>query len=140
MKNIVPVLFFVVMFTLNFWGKISATIFKSKEDRAISIANQLVLERLRSPSSASFVKNEILYQKEDQGKEYYIIKSTVDAQNGFGAHIRSSYCVAISHQKDEAASLFHYKKDSCMQSCEDSDGRVPASLAIDIMKRLNDFP
>lgn len=52
-----------------------------------SEAQQAVLKRLKAPSTASFVKIQSF------GNRRFLV--IVDAQNGFGAYIRSNYCVVL---------------------------------------------
>jgi len=111
-----------------------------KEDNVSLFAKQLVRENLKSPSTAQFVNTEVIYHKEDQNFEYYIVKVQVDAQNSFGAMIRDQYCTAFSHNKNKEETQFTYTPNSSMQNCNDQNGRVPSSLVIDIMKSENNYP
>lgn len=67
------------------------------EHRAFSACTELVRDRLKSPSSASFRNffeddGEVVVSGSGDGP--YTVTSSVDAQNGFGADIRSNFrCV-----------------------------------------------
>lgn len=130
MKVLICILFMLVVVACS----------KTKESIAAAFAQQIIRESLKSPSTAQFIDSKIVYHKETQTTDFYIVKSEVDAQNSFGATIRGSYCAAFFHLKNEDEDYFRYHRESAIQTCDDRDGRFPIDSAIEIMKTMNSFP
>ena len=67
--------------------------------RAYSIAKDYMEDRLRSPSTASFqsFRSTIVQQGEPC---YFHISSYVDAQNGFGATIRTHFALSVRYDQN----------------------------------------
>lgn len=62
------------------------------ENGDISQCKRLVLDRLKSPSTARFLDASVTYDKAgDTGERTISVKGNVEAQNGFGAQIKSEY-------------------------------------------------
>lgn len=78
----------------------------NEEDRAFGafdVCKEFVTDRLRSPGSAEF-RN---YFEDDgevrvtgTGNGPYVVRSTVDSQNGFGALLRSDFTCTVNHVGD----------------------------------------
>jgi len=65
------------------------------DGRAHIIAQNYVESVLKSPSTADFPTFD--YQASDLGNDKYKVVSYVDAQNSFGAEVRSNYSVTLSY-------------------------------------------
>ena len=66
----------------------------SPERVATSVAKQIVKEKLLAPATANFQRTEVIYTKTfNDGMKSYVIQVEVDAQNSFGATIRSVWLV-----------------------------------------------
>lgn len=65
------------------------------ESRAKDACEESVANRLRAPSSAEFVRS-IATEGEDG---VWTVSGTVDAQNGFGAMIRSFYTCKVENEE-----------------------------------------
>jgi hypothetical protein len=66
------------------------------EHRASYRAEALVKERLKAPSTAKFPSSsEVSFSLDDSGNCIYEVRSYVDAQNSFGAQIRTDYYVRL---------------------------------------------
>lgn len=62
---------------------------------AIYTTNRYVTDQLKAPASADFQSNpEVKYV----GDSAFIVKGYVDAQNSFGANIRSYYTAKVKYQ------------------------------------------
>lgn len=63
-----------------------------KEGKIQDKAEEFVKNTLKSPSTAKFVDNKMVYKKDHN----YIVFVSVDAQNSFGATLRENYMVAFT--------------------------------------------
>ena len=72
-----------------------ATEHRRREREARAACRQFVLQRLKAPATADFLRSEERFGRAtDAGPEDYRVLGAVDAQNSFGAMIRSRYeCV-----------------------------------------------
>lgn len=68
---------------------------------AVIQCQQYVKARLRAPSTADFPFLD--HNVTNTGSETYLVRSYVDAQNGFGAMIRSNYRCEIRYTGGEDA-------------------------------------
>lgn len=83
---------------------------KKEDDKEVAYysANGYVSKKLKCPSTAKYPLYDDSYVKKE-GDSAYIVVGIVDAQNGFGAMIRSKYVVKmISDGKDA------YKVEYCL--------------------------
>lgn len=96
-------------------------------DIAIQDARELLLSRFNNPNSAKFLASKIIDQKDD----YYFVQVLVDAQNGFGAMIRSNYCVVIELSPDRKSYFFN--KEYSTQECKNP----PQEDEIGLIKAFN---
>lgn len=99
----------------------------SREDWAKSYAIGLVEERLKAPATAQFHLPKIIEKELDQ----YLVHVIVDAQNTYGALIRSSYCVTLRIPL-ESDQYFYYKNTAVVE-CPNP----PKESDIDHLKGLN---
>ena len=101
----------------------------SSEERAVASAKTLVAEYLKAPSTAQYqsIKNI------DQSGQYYLIHVIVDAQNSFGAMIRSNYLVCIELTE---GNRFRFNANFAVQECSNP----PDEMIISVVKRLNGWP
>jgi small ligand-binding sensory domain FIST len=60
----------------------------------IPLGRRGVLQALKSPSTASFVSDQVLYQC--AAGDIIFTQHEVDSQNGFGAMVRESVCAVVS--------------------------------------------
>jgi hypothetical protein len=73
---------------------------------APSRAQTFVKERLKAPSTATFPSSsQVSFSLDDSGNCIYEIRSNVDAQNSFGAQIRTDYYVRL--MKESKADKWH---------------------------------
>jgi hypothetical protein len=68
-------------------GGITWALWPSLADRAAERCHDLVTDRLRAPSTAVWASTQI----EDRGNGRFFVWGEIDAQNGFGAQVRSRY-------------------------------------------------
>ena len=99
-------------------------------ERAENSAITMMERTLKAPSSAKYKKNEVIESKHP----YYLVHVVVDAQNGFGAMIRDSFCVSV--QLIPYSKEFKYNKVHSVQKCSID----PTITEIDVMKKLNSWP
>ena len=66
---------------------------------AYTTAQQFVTKKLKSPTTASFPWSPDEYTCYNKGDIWYV-SSYVDAENSYGAHIRSTWMVEIQHTDD----------------------------------------
>ena len=92
----------------------------------------VVNEQLIAPGTAIYSGEEIL-EKDDYGR--YLVYLDVDAENSYGAKVRSEWCVVVfSVTKDD----FHYNNQaSYVNSYSGTD--VKSELAISTLKEFNDW-
>jgi len=68
----------------------------SEQEQMYNAAKKEVLTQLKAPSTATFPDYDTAtYTQTTQDKNTWIIQSYVDAQNGFGAMIRSSFICKV---------------------------------------------
>jgi hypothetical protein len=104
-KEIVYIVFIATAFILGIFATISKPSTKKKNNYA-SLAfvqcQEFVRDRLKSPSSSDFPFAD--YTSWRVGDDKYIIKSYVDAQNTFGAMIRSDWKCEILYTGNTSGS------------------------------------
>lgn len=71
------------------------------KETAFYSANDYVTKNLKCPSTAKFPLYDDSYVKKE-GDSTYLVVGYVDAQNGFGAMIRSKYVVKMISKGDDA--------------------------------------
>ena len=103
-----------------------------KEEYVVNAARNVVNEQLIAPGTAIYSGEEIL-EKDDYGR--YLVYLDVDAENSYGAKVRSEWCVVVfSVTKDD----FHYNNQaSYVNSYSGTD--VKSELAISTLKEFNDW-
>lgn len=103
-----------------------------KEEYVVNAARNVVDKQLIAPATAIYSGEEIL-EKDDYGR--YLVYLNVDAENGYGAKVRSEWCVIVfSVTKD----YFHYNNQaSYVNSYSGTD--VKSELAISTLKEFNDW-
>ena len=108
-------------------GSTSALAFGlSDDERAISAAKTLVYKNLKAPATARWASTTVVARKSPR----FVVHVLVDAQNDFGALIRSSYLVAVAL---EEGVQFSFSPMFGMQECSDP----PSEAEIQAMKSLN---
>lgn len=90
----------IVILALGFWGDDGAT-----DEDYISSAKTAVSEQLKAPSTASYSDVKIV-DKDEYGR--VLVTMAVDAQNGFGAYIRSYYAVVIKSYDTDTDRFVYY--------------------------------
>jgi tetratricopeptide (TPR) repeat protein len=101
---------------------------KEKDELALNVAEQVLLEQLKSPGSAEILKKTIL-EHDTYGRR--LVFFLVDAQNGFGAMMRSGFLVVVRPILEEKSAS--YSKFFAAQKCE----REPEEHEISFMKTMN---
>lgn len=72
------------------------------ETTAIVMAREFVEDRLKAPSTADFCGYEdTTAEQQDTGS--WVIESCVDAENGFGAKIRTDWYVEVEYDTDDGS-------------------------------------
>jgi len=66
-------------------------------------AQAILKDRLKAPSTASFVSQSVAWHSGDR----WIVALSVDAENSFGARIRSHYLVALRVDPSDASKYSH---------------------------------
>lgn len=66
---------------------------------AVTTCQDHVRDRLKSPSSADFGEPRSTFAAGDTA-DFYTVTGSVDAQNSFGAMLRSTYSCKITHERD----------------------------------------
>ncbi|MDO5553067.1 MAG: SHD1 domain-containing protein [Planctomycetia bacterium] len=85
-----------------------AEVSESFKEVLYPVAKDAILDRLKAPATAVFPpKEDTVYEPRDPG-EAFILYISVDAQNSYGALIRSRYAVSV-HYKDGVASVIDSK-------------------------------
>lgn len=64
---------------------------------AYEVCKDEIRSRLKAPSTASFV-GRASQVVEDRGEGRYLVDGEVDAENSFGAHIRSRYVCGLQYE------------------------------------------
>lgn len=103
-----------------------------KEEYVINAARNVVDKQLIAPAT-SIYSNEKILEKDDYGR--YLVYLDVDAENSYGAKVRSEWCVVVfSVTKDD----FHYNSDvSYVNSYSGTD--VKSEAVRDMLKEFNDW-
>jgi hypothetical protein len=81
---------------------------KTKEPNKIeayTMAEQFVQKRLKAPSTAKFPYSSEATIDYDSGTKEWTVNSYVDAQNSFGAMMRTNYTVKVKYLGDDKWSL-----------------------------------
>jgi hypothetical protein len=100
------------------------------DEHAISAATSALSRQLRAPATASWPRTEIIAREHP----YYIVGVSVDAQNGFGALIRSHYLVAVKLVgNDQYVS-------SPIQGVQERPGPEYDAFEIELLKSVNQWP
>jgi hypothetical protein len=92
-------------------------------------AQSLVQQYLKAPSTASFPETKIIDSKSSNDTTWNMLLVRTDAQNTFGAYIRSDFLVTFYNIKGDTISI--YNKDNGVQRCSDP----PTELEINLAKR-----
>jgi len=131
------VLTFMLIVALAIWGGISLISSGHNEQggfldegAAMVDAQQLIEARLKDPSSATFLKKDIVAKQHP----FYMVHCSVDAANSFGAKGRINFLVVI--EIDNKSGAFKYDKNNCVQKSSDP----PTIAEISSMKALNSWP
>ncbi|HEY3412681.1 MAG TPA: hypothetical protein VGM51_06450 [Armatimonadota bacterium] len=106
------------------------------EAQALGEAQKIVKEQLKSPSTAQFSETRILDRtKKADGKPTYLVLTTVDAQNSFGAMLRSHFLVVIRFENEKHDRYLSYKGRSTLEI----RGDTPTEEEIAVAKGMNDW-
>ena len=99
------------------------------EDRATNAARNILLDSLKSPSTVQWA-GDLLVEK---SHPYYLRFFTIDAQNSFGAMIRSHFlvCVKIEDEKEIPCS----SPDAVQEY-----NHYPLSIEVEVFKKMNSWP
>lgn len=77
-----------------------------QEAEAIAMAKEMVKAELKAPSTASFPWDSSAYTITKSGNQY-TVKGYVDAQNSFGAKIRSKFEACFTYEMEGAKYRIH---------------------------------
>ncbi len=95
---------------------------------ARSAAEKIVKGKLKAPATASFSNMKVIAKSYDQ----FLVQTTVDAQNSFGATIRSTYLVVLRIDPTDASKYFHNPQYAVQEVSQ-----PPTPEEIQAMKLLN---
>lgn len=104
---------------------------RQRDDNSSNIAKQLISKNLRCPSTAKYVK----FKKFDQKGRKYMMFVTLDAQNAFGAYLRSKYLVIFTYDKNSYEEFTYYPKNA-VGKCSDSQY---FDMYVDLFKSSNNW-
>ncbi len=76
-----------------------------RKDMAIETSKEFVLKQLKAPATAQWPRGSANYSCVELGDDQYRVTSYVDAQNSFGAQIRTFYTVVVKYQGNGQWSL-----------------------------------
>lgn len=106
------------------------------DSKALKIAEQLVTQSLKSPSSFSATSTKIVFKGvNSEGDPAYIVRVDYDAQNGFGAMLRGCNLAAFYLKSGDK---FGYKQNG-LDSCMGSPGTEDEAFGIEINRKFNEF-
>lgn len=105
---------------------------ESMEEHYFSVAEQLVSENLKSPSTALYSEEEIV-EEDDYGR--VLVRLAVDAENGFGATIRN-YAAVVIVDYDEDEETFRYNSYFAVQLY---DSKSSQENVEDVVKSNNNW-
>lgn len=105
---------------------------ESMEEHYFSVAEQLVSENLKSPSTALYSEEEIV-EEDDYGR--VLVRLAVDAENGFGATIRN-YAAVVIVDYDEDEETFRYNPYFAVQLY---DSKSSQENVEDVVKSNNNW-
>lgn len=103
----------------------------SPDDRAKRSAQTLVLKNLKAPATAQFAEVRILKKEHP----WYQLLVAVDAQNGFGALIRSYFICVVQLEEGEK---FTYHPAYAVEEQEDPNQIFP--FLLERMRAMNKWP
>jgi hypothetical protein len=76
-----------------------------RKDMAIETAKEYVLQRLKAPATAQWPRGSANYSCTELGNDRFKVISFVDAQNTFGANIRTSFAAVVKYEGNGQWSL-----------------------------------
>lgn len=126
----VPLIIVVILFSLFSGGGIS-------DEDYIDCAKSVAYNQLKAPSTASFSDGKVV-EKDDYGRA--LVTFTVDAENSFGAYVRTYYAIVIETY-DKSTEQFTYNRFAVQHwtnSIDDDIYLEAAKLAADWDKPLED--
>jgi hypothetical protein len=100
----------------------------NNDSGAIVVAKKIVKERLLAPTTASFNNEKVL----DRKGNLFLVYMTVDAQNVYGAKIRSYYLVVLEVTSD---GTYYDSRTFAAQELREP----PDSMEIDATKYANNW-
>lgn len=101
-------------------------------DFYIRYAAQAILKnRLKAPSTASFVSQSVAWHSGDR----WLVVLSVDAQNSFGARIRSHYLVALRVNPRDASKYSHSPSRAILEL----DGPKPTAIELRAARIANQW-
>ena len=102
-----------------------AALARAKDD-AFGCAKTVISNYLKSPGSARWYSERILYSQHP----HYLVHIVVDSQNGFGAYLRNSLCVAVTLGEGDKFTWYRYPG---VQECSNP----PRDYEVELLKRLH---
>jgi hypothetical protein len=100
----------------------------NNDSGAIVLAKNIVKEKLIAPTTASFDNEKVL----DRKTNLFLVYMTVDAQNIYGAKVRSYYLVVLEVLSN---GTYHYNPTFAAQALSEP----PDSMEIDATKYANNW-
>lgn len=105
----------------------------SKADKSVGYASNILKEKLKSPSSFSLVKGEVMWSgRNSENLPSHVVRLTYDAQNGFGAMLRNCKLVSYSINGDQ----LEWNTNGVIEDCEIPGISTRADM-VDDVKKLN---
>lgn len=107
------------------------------EAQAIVGSENIVREKLKCPTTAKFSDTKIIETaRSKEGEPFYLLTTTVDSQNSFGAMVRSYFLVILSFENDNHDQMLYVKDDAA----QEIEGSMPTVGDVMAMKFLNFWP
>jgi len=94
-------------------------------------AQAILKDRLKAPSTASFVSQSVAWHSGDR----WLVALSVDAENSFGARIRSNYLVALRVDPSDASQYFHSPSRAVLEI----DGKTPTDVELRAARIANQW-
>jgi hypothetical protein len=106
----------------------------NKDELAVSCAKTLLLKKLKAPGSAQLVDSKMI-EKDNYGR--YLVYLEVDAQNSFGALLRSQHYVVLQSVKDDGK--FTYLDLFSIQEIDRNGGSYIEEMTKETVKSMNNW-
>ena len=122
-----------LILTISYLSDDSEGFFSNSDKRAKESAKSLVMENLKAPSTAKFPELRILHKEHP----WYQVFVFVDAENSYGAYVRSSYVCVIKLEDDEK---FSHRPGASLQKLDESKIETAGFDLLKVIREGNNWP